>query len=118
MNAARVLLLVSSLLLAAGGIIHAVAFKRFDAAADALPRFYANASRALWLIDSATQFILAGGFAWIAARPSIASAGAVAVMGLIPAATAALIYAFLGAFGAGHLLAAAAATSLAAAALW
>jgi hypothetical protein len=115
--ASRILLGVSSFILLAGGVIHAMAFRRFDPVANALPPFYANASRALWLIDSATQLVLAAAFAWLAARPEASTPVVVAFMALIPAATAVLIYAYVGNFAAGHLLAAAAATSLAAAAL-
>ena len=115
----RILLALSSLILLAGGAIHAVAYRRFDGtlATVSLPPFYANASRGLWLIDSATQFILAIVFAWIAIRPASASPVVLTLIGLIPAASAVLIYWFLGPFGAAHLLAAAAITTLIAAAL-
>lgn len=116
---ARILLALSSLILLAGGAIHALAYRRFDAALAtvSLPPFYANSSRGLWLIDSATQIILSIAFASIAIRPESASPIVVALIGLIPAATAALIYWFLGAFAAAHLLAAAAVSSFLAAAL-
>jgi hypothetical protein len=115
----RVLLAISSLILLAGGTIHAAAFRRFDAAvaATSLSPFYGNASRALWLIDSATQFIVAAAFAFIAIRPASASAPVIALIGLVPAATAVLIYVFVGNFAAGHLLTAAAMPALIAAAL-
>lgn len=118
--AARFLVALSSLVLLAGGAVHAVAYRRFDAALAtvSLPPFYANASRGLWLIDSATQLVLSVVFAWIAIRPGSASPVVLALIGLIPAATAVLIYWFLGAFGAAHLLATAAVASFIAAALW
>ena len=98
----RILLALSSLILVAGGIIHAAAFRRFDAAVagTSLSPFYGNTARALWLIDSATQLILALTFAWIAIRPGAASPVLIALIGLIPAATAVLIYVFVGNFAA------------------
>ncbi len=102
----RFLLALSSLLSAVGGTIHAAAFRKALAAIDAsnLPHFYAASSKGLWLADSATLFILAAIFGMIAARPTMAARPAVVLIALIPAATAILLYTFLGNFLAGHLL--------------
>jgi len=102
----RFLLAFSSLLSAVGGTIHAAAFRKALAAIDAsnLPHFYAASSKGLWLADSATLFILGAIFGMIAARPTMAARPAVVLVALIPAATAILLYTFLGNFLAGHLL--------------
>ena len=102
----RILLALSALLSAVGGAIHAAAFRKALAALDAsdIPKFYAGSSKGLWLADSATLFILAALFALIAARPSTARRPLVILIALIPAATAILLYTFLGNFFAGHLL--------------
>ncbi len=102
----RLLLAFSSLLSALGGTIHAAAFRKALAAINAsdLPRFYGGSSKGLWLADSATLFILAALFGLIAARPSTATRPLVILVALIPAATAILLYTFLGNFLAGHLL--------------
>src|SRR6059036_1389897 len=102
----RLLLGFASLLAAAGGLIHSGAFDKALAAfaASNLHAFFGNSSKALWLGDSATLVILAALFGLIAARPSAATRPVVVLLSLIPAATAILIYAFLGGFFAGHLL--------------
>jgi hypothetical protein len=107
----RLLLLISAALLLFGGVVHALAFKKAVAAvADSnLAAFYARALKGLWLIDSATLIILACLFGLLAARPTMAGGLVVALMALIPAATAALLYYFIGAFMPAHLLLAAAA---------
>lgn len=109
----RFLLAFSSLLLAVGGIAHAAAFNRALAtiAASNVPFFFGNSVKALWLADPSTMFILAATFALIAARPTAAAKPVVMLLALIPAATAVLIYTFLGSFFAGHLLLATAAVA-------
>jgi hypothetical protein len=105
-STARLLLAFASLLSAVGGTIHAAAFRKALAAIDAsnLPHFYGASSKGLWLADSATLFLLAIIFGLISARPSIATRPLVILIALIPAATATLLYNFLGNFVAGHLL--------------
>ena len=102
----RFLLALSSVISALGCAMHAAAFPKAQVAIDRtnLPHFYAGSSKALWLADSATLFILAVIFGLIAARPSVASRPLVILVALIPAATAILIYTFLGGFIAGHIL--------------
>jgi MFS family permease len=105
-RAPRFLLALASLLSALGGAIHAAAFRKALAAIDAsdIPKFYASTSKGLWLADSATLFILAALFGLLAARPSTGRRPLVILTALIPAATAILLYTFLGNFFAGHLL--------------
>ncbi len=111
MLAPRLLLALSSLLLAAGGVVHAAAFSKARAAFGApdLMPFFANSAKALWLADATTLWIVAAVFGLIAARPAAASGPVAMLVALIPAATAALIYVFLGSFFAAHLLLVAAA---------
>ncbi|MBV9573036.1 MAG: hypothetical protein JOY93_03205 [Acidobacteriales bacterium] len=106
LQVSRYLLGTAALLSALGAAIHAGAFKKAASAIEAsdLPRFYASSSKALWLADSATLLILAFIFGVIAARPSLASAGLLFLLALVPAATAILIYTFVGNFPAAHLL--------------
>ncbi|TMG84839.1 MAG: hypothetical protein E6H78_08640 [Betaproteobacteria bacterium] len=110
----RLLLATSGVLLFFGGVVHAVAFKKAVSTVgnSNLDAFYANALKGLWLIDSATLVTLAIVLGLIAARPAIASGAVVAVLALIPAATAGLLYYFIGAFMPAHLNLAAAALAL------
>jgi hypothetical protein len=109
----RFLLAFSSLLLAVGGAIHAAAFNRplTAIATSNLTPFLGASFKLLWLADSTTMFILAAVFGLIAAQPSVATRLVVTVLALIPAATAVLIYVFLGGFFAGHILLATAAAA-------
>jgi hypothetical protein len=102
----RLLLAIAALLSAVGGAMHAAAFRKalMAIASSNLPRFYGGSSKGLWLADSATLFILAVIFGLVAARPSTATRPLVMLVALIPAATAVLLYIFLGGFFAGHLL--------------
>lgn len=102
----RFLLGLSSIISALGGAMHAAAFRKAVVAIDVsnLARFYGGSSKGLWLADSATLFILAAIFGLIAVRPFVATRPLVILVALIPAATAILIYNFLGSFIAGHIL--------------
>jgi hypothetical protein len=97
-------------MLALGGLMHARAFAKAAAtvASSNLPAFYASSLNALWLIDSATLFVLALLFGLIAARPVLAAGAAIVILALVPAATAALLYTFMGMFLPAHILLAAA----------
>jgi hypothetical protein len=105
-RAPRFLLAFSSLLSAVGGVVHAAAFRKTLAAVAGsnLPPFFGNSLKMLWLGDSTTLFGLAAIFGLIAARPFAATRTVVVLLALIPAATAVLLYTFLGSFFAGHLL--------------
>jgi hypothetical protein len=96
----RLLLAFSSFLLAASGLLHAAAFSRAlpVIARSGLPAFYANSFKTLWLADSATLLALAGVFGFFVARPAAATRSVVLLLALIPAATAVLMYVFVGRF--------------------
>jgi hypothetical protein len=91
--------------MAAGGVMHAIAFQRTLSVigVSRLPPFFGNSFKLLWLGDSATMLVLAVIFGVIAARPSLATRPLVLLIALIPAATAVLLYVFLGSFFAGHI---------------
>jgi len=110
----RILLALSSVISGLGSAMHALAFPKAMAAIDGsnMLHFYGGSSKGLWLADSATLFILAVIFGLIAARPSLATRPLVILVALIPAATAILIYTFLGNFIAGHILLAIAALAI------
>lgn len=86
--------------------MHAAAFRKALVAIDGsnLPNFYGGSSKGLWLADSTTLFILAAIFGLLAARPSVGTRPMVILVAFIPAATAILLYTFLGNFFAGHIL--------------
>lgn len=102
----RFLLLVSAVILLFGGTVHTRAFKgALAVVADSnLPTFYGNALKALWLIDSATLATLGIVFGLLAFRPTLTSGMIISLLALIPAATAVLLYYFIGAFVPAHLL--------------
>jgi hypothetical protein len=102
----RLLLVLASFLLALGGAMHASAFPKAvkAVAASNLPPFFGKALKGLWLADSTTMFALALIFGLFAIKPWAASRAAVILTSLIPAGIAAMIYLFMGAFFAGHLL--------------
>jgi hypothetical protein len=106
----RILLAFSAILLAIGAWIHTSAFNKMSAAvakSDLIP-FAAKSLRILWLEDSVVLLVLAVLFAVIAAWPSAGTKWVIVLIALIPAATAVLVYYFVGNFIAGHLLLAAA----------
>jgi hypothetical protein len=112
-GSARVLLTIASFFSAAGGAMHALAFRKTATviAASNLPHFYAGSANALWLADSATLLILAIIFGLLAARPSTAVGQLVMWVALVPAATAVMMYTFLGNFFPEYILLAIAALS-------
>ena len=109
----RLLLAVSAILLAFGGIMHARAFGGTVAAVAAsnLPTFYAKSLKALWLIDSATLLTLSVIFGLIASRPYMARRPVILLLAVVPGATAYFLYRFLGNFLPAHMLVAAAVTA-------
>jgi hypothetical protein len=112
MRWARMLLVTAACIFAFGGVMHALAY-----VAKAAPQitnahvapFFGAELRGLWLIDSTTLLALACLCALVAARPSTAGGPVVMVVALVPAATAMVLYIFLGGFYAAHMLMAAAA---------
>lgn len=99
--------------------MHALAYKKAVAAVATsnLVAFYAQALKGLWLIDSATLVILAISFGVLALRPALAGSLVIALLALIPAATAGLLYYFIGPSPPAHLLLLAAVLTFSAAAL-
>jgi hypothetical protein len=106
----KLLLTFAALLLAVGAVMHASAFNKIvSALADSnLVPFAANSLKVLWLADSAISLLLAAVFALIATRPSAATRWVTVLLALIPAATAGLIYTFIGGFIGAHIMLAAA----------
>ena len=102
----RIFLGASAALLLFGGAVHTLAFKKAVAAVAAsnLAPFFGKALKGLWLIDSTMLFTLAVVFGLIAARPVMASGVIVALLALIPAITAVLLYCFIGPIMPAHLL--------------
>src|SRR5256712_14051415 len=102
----RLLLAASAALLLFGGAVHALAYKKAVAAVATsnLAAFYAQALKGLWLIDSATLVTLAIAFGVLAPRPPLASGLVIALLPLIPPATAALLYYLIGPSPPAHLL--------------
>ena len=114
----RALLAVSSATLILGGILHALAFTRKAGAAidgASLAPFLASELKVLWLADSTTLISVGIFFAISAIKPEVASRIAILSVAAVPAATAALLYYFLGTFYPAHMLAAASVMAIAAA---
>jgi len=103
---ARIFLSVSAAILALGGVMHAMQFEKTVAAVAGsnLAPYFAHSFLALWLIDSATLVTLAVAFAWAVMSPKSVPRVLVAVLAVIPAATAAILYAYLGNFLPAHML--------------
>ena len=116
----RLLLSLSAVIMAVGGLSHAKAFdKTLAAVAESdLAIFFANSLKALWLIDSATLLTLSVVFGLIAARPNLATRPVIIVLAAIPAATAVLLYAFLGMFIPAHVLLISAIAAIVSGVLW
>jgi hypothetical protein len=104
--APRLLLAFSSLCLAAGGAVHALAFAKAATVAEhsTLPPFFSAAFKGLWLCDSITSVALALALGSIAAFPGMASRSLVMLLALAPLAFATAIFATMGNFFAGHLM--------------
>ena len=110
----RILLAFSSLCLAAGGAVHALAFPKAATVAEhsTLPVFFSAAFKGLWLSDSVSSVAFALAFGSIAAFPHMASRSLVVLLALAPLACAAAIFATMGNFFAGHLMLLAATAAL------
>jgi hypothetical protein len=110
----RAFFVTAALVLATGAVMHASAFQKIQEAlfVSNLTPFAADSLKVLWLADSATCLLIAAFFGCLAANPSSASHIAALLVALIPAATAVMIYIFIGSFIGGHLLLAAAITAI------
>jgi hypothetical protein len=103
---ARVLLALSALCLAAGGVAHGMAYPKAAVVVDhsSLAAFFAAAFKGLWLCDSANSLWLALVLGVISAWPRVAARALVVILALGPVANALAIYWSLGNFFAGHLM--------------
>jgi hypothetical protein len=101
----RILLALSAVLLALGAHFHTSAFGKTSAAVaeSNLPVFLGNGLKVLWLQDSVITNVLAIIFAIVAIKPTSAPKWMVIVLGLVPVATACLVYYFIGNFYGGHV---------------
>ncbi len=108
----RLLLATSAAIFAFGGTMHAIAYvaKALPSISSSnLPLFLGAEFKVLWLADSTTLMALALVFGFIAGKPASASKAVIMLLAIVPAATTALLYVFLGPFYAGHMLLAASA---------
>src|SRR5919198_6551488 len=105
----RILLAFSAILLVIGATIHTAAFGKVSAAVATsdLVAFFGKGLKVLWLQDSTIAIVLAIIFATVAIRPRAASKAVIALLGLVPAVTATLVYLFIGNFIGGHIFLAA-----------
>jgi hypothetical protein len=106
----RLLLAAAAGICVFGGAAHTAAF--FATTSTSISRsglspILAAELKVLWLADSTTLLALALLFGFIAAKPNVASRAVIVLLAVMPAATAVLLYLFLGPFYAGHLLTAA-----------
>ena len=111
----RWLLAIAALVLLVNAVMHTSAFAQTQAATAAsnLAPFFGQSLQALWMIESVTLFALAVVFGLIAARPAVASGTVVALLAVVPAGTAAVLYRFMGGgFLPAHLFLVAAALAL------
>ena len=110
----RVALAASALLQLAGAIVHALGFPSVVPAFDAssMSASLIQVCKALWLANSSSLVVIAALCAYIAVRPSSAKPALIGILALAPLMSAALIYIYLGAFFAGHLMLLASALTL------
>ena len=116
----RLLLAASAAICAFGSVMHAVAYvakARASIVSSNLSPLLAAEFKALWLADSTTLMTLAVIFGFIAVKPAPANKMLTLLLAIVPAAIAALLYAYLGAFYAGHMLLAASAMVIVAGAI-
>src|SRR5712672_2754676 len=103
----RILLALAALLMAVGGVMHALAFFAKiepQIAAAKLSPFLEGAFNGLWLIDSSTMLCLTLIFGWLAVRPFVATRVVIVMLGLIPLGTGMPLYTYLGNFFAAHIM--------------
>src|SRR5277367_5911735 len=103
----RLLYVASASIFTFGGLAHAFVYAKksgAEIAASNLSPFFQAELKALWLCDSTTLVALAAIFFYLAVKPTAASRTIVFLIALVPAGTTFLLYTFLGAFYAAHLL--------------
>jgi len=96
----------SSLCLAAGGVIHALAYPRATIVAEhsTLPPLFLAAFKALWLFDSINSVVFTLVFGSIAAFPGLASGSLVMLLACAPLAVAVAVFATMGNFVPGYVM--------------
>ena len=103
----RTLLAVAAIIFAFGGVLHAVAyFSKASLVIESagVKTFFGHELKVLWLADSTTLIGLALIFGVLALRPNSVSRPVLLLLALVPGATTALLYWFLGPFYAAHML--------------
>jgi hypothetical protein len=110
----RLLLFLSAALLAVGSVLHSMSFRKLGPVLSAsnLPAYYSKAFKALWWIDSAALMGVAILFAAAALRPAATSGAFLLLVALLPAATAVILYIFMGLFVPAHICLIAAALAI------
>ena len=103
----RALLAGAAAIFAGGGLLHAVAY--FSKAhllieGASVKAFFGNELKVLWLADSTTLAGVALILGFLSLRPASVSRALLLLLALVPGATTALLYAYLGPFYAAHLL--------------
>jgi hypothetical protein len=103
----RALLACASLIFAAGGVLHAIAFFAKAASiieSSGVKAFFGLELKVLWLADSTTLASMALLCAYAALRPSNVQKPMLCLLAFVPGSTTVLLYGFLGPFYAAHLL--------------
>jgi hypothetical protein len=103
----RAMLAAAAIIFAIGGVLHAVAYfskASFVIESANVKTFFGHELKVLWLADSTTLIALALIVGLLSIRPSSVSKPVLLLLGLIPGATTALLYWFLGPFYAAHML--------------
>jgi len=101
----RCFLAVSALLLAGGGLAHALAYVRASTVVErsTMPKFFIAAFKGLWMGDASSSIALALVFAAIAFFPRLATKPLIMLIAVGPIAVAIAIFATMGNFYAGYL---------------
>jgi hypothetical protein len=103
----RALLATAALIFAIGGVLHAIAYfskASFVIESASVKAFFGRELKVLWLADSTTLIALAMIFGVLSLKPTSVSRPVLLLLALVPGATTALLYGFLGPFYAAHLL--------------
>lgn len=115
----RSLLVLSAIILAAGAIMHGIAYRKASAIVEqsTLSSFFQAAFKGLWLGESLGFLTLALALACIATSPRLAATPLVLILALMPLGCAVALFSTMGGFFAAYLMLLAAALMLLAAAL-
>ncbi len=108
------LLFLSASILAAGSILHLVAYTKASATIEhsSLPPFYQAALKGLWLSEALSSLLLAVAFASIGAQPKLARNPLLLLLAFVPLGMAAILFSTMGNFFASYLNLSAAAAAL------